>query len=138
MSCKPDIETTKKMYDLYQQGHSCTAVGKAFDVSRQAVFKRFKRQGLKLRETKPLPYLIYLGKKYTLRANGYYGCTKGKRGFLHRAVWEHNNGKIGKGWDVHHIDGDKTNNAIENLELYTKSEHAGKFATGNNQYAKKV
>ena len=138
MSCKPDTKKTKLMYDLYQQGHSCGQVAHAFGVSRQTVFKRFQRQGLKLRKIKPLPYLIYLGIKYTLRSNGYYACTKGEREFLHRAVWEHNVGKINKGWDIHHIDGDKTNNAIENLELYTKSKHASKFNTGNNQYTKKA
>jgi len=137
MSSKPDIKKTKLMYELYQQGHSCGQVAEAFGVSRQTVFKRFQRQELKLRKIKPLPFVMFQDKKYTMRANGYYGCTKGKRGLLHIAVWESVNGKIPKGHDLHHIDHNKANNAIENLELYTKSEHARKFSTGNNQYQKK-
>ena len=55
---------------------------------------------------------------------------------MHRDVWEYYNGKILKGHDIHHIDRDKINNNITNLELYSKSEHAKKFNTGNNQYGK--
>ena len=137
MGCKPDIETTKKMYDLYQQRYSLSQVGKAFGVSRQTVYERFKRRKLKMRTIQPLPFVMFEGKKYTRRANGYYAGTNGKRQFLHRAIWESKNGKIGKGWDIHHIDGDRANNVIENFELYTKSEHTKRFSTGNNQYGKK-
>ncbi len=123
MSCKPDIETTKKMYELYQQGYSLSQVGKAFGVSRQTVYKRFCRKKLKMRTIKLLPFVMFENKKYTLRANGYYACTDGNRHYLHVAIWEYHNGKISKGWEVHHVDGDKTHNAIENYELYSKAEH---------------
>ncbi len=52
---------------------------------------------------------------------GQYFQRKGKR--LHRAVWEYYNGEIPSGYHVHHKDGDKSNNAIENLELKTKHDH---------------
>lgn len=55
---------------------------------------------------------------------------------MHRYVWEYHNGKIPLKHDIHHINHDKTDNRLENLELYTKSEHAKKFNTGNNQYGK--
>ncbi len=55
---------------------------------------------------------------------------------MHRDVWEYYKGKIPEGYDLHHINKDKTDNRIKNLEIYTKSEHASKFATGNNQYGK--
>lgn len=42
---------------------------------------------------------------------------------LHRVVWEYHNGKIPKGYDIHHIDGDKSNNQIENLQCLTRKEH---------------
>lgn len=42
---------------------------------------------------------------------------------MHVVVWEHHNGKIPKGFHVHHIDGDKSNNVIENLKLLSMSEH---------------
>ena len=46
---------------------------------------------------------------------GEYFQRKGRR--LHRAVWEHHNGKIPNGYHVHHKDGDRNNNDISNLEL---------------------
>lgn len=56
----------------------------------------------------------------------YYRCgpyfqRKGKR--LHRIVWEFHNGPIPDGFDVHHSDGDKTNNDIANLQLLSECEH---------------
>jgi len=134
MSCKPDIKTTEKMYELYCQNYSCSQVAEAFGVSRQSVFKRFKRQNLELRKMKPLPFITFEGKKYTLRRNGYYACTNGKRQYLHRDIWKSAYGKIDQGFDIHHIDGDKTHNVIGNYELYSKSEHARRFSTGNNQH----
>ena len=62
------------------------------------------------------------------RFNGasYYKCgpyfqRKGVR--LHRAVWEYHNGMIPSGYHVHHKDGNRSNNAIENLMLLQESEH---------------
>ena len=56
-------------------------------------------------------------------ATGYYlNSTTRKR--LHRAVWEYHHGEIPKGWQVHHVDGDKSNNDISNLLLVPKSIHA--------------
>ena len=56
----------------------------------------------------------------------YYRCgpyfqRKGKR--LHRMVWEFHNGPIPDGYDVHHMDEDRTNNDIGNLQLLSESEH---------------
>lgn len=42
---------------------------------------------------------------------------------MHRYVWEHYCGKIPEGFQVHHIDGDKSNNVIDNLALMTNSAH---------------
>jgi hypothetical protein len=40
-----------------------------------------------------------------------------------RHVWEQVNGPIPPGMGIHHRDGDKLNDTIENLQLVTKSEH---------------
>ena len=42
---------------------------------------------------------------------------------MHRYVWEYYNGKIPKGYEIHHIDGDKGNNDISNLECISKKSH---------------
>ena len=41
----------------------------------------------------------------------------------HRYVWMEHYGEIPKGMIIHHIDGNKFNNSIENLKCITSSEH---------------
>lgn len=43
-----------------------------------------------------------------------------------RWVWINYNGAIPDNMDIHHIDGDKSNNEIENLELISRSDHLKK------------
>jgi len=43
--------------------------------------------------------------------------------YEHHYVWEKENGKIQEGFVIHHIDGDKHNNAIGNLLCMTEKEH---------------
>ena len=43
--------------------------------------------------------------------------------FEHNIVWEKNYGKIPQGMQVHHIDGNKQNNNIENLKLIDALTH---------------
>jgi predicted nucleic acid-binding Zn ribbon protein len=43
---------------------------------------------------------------------------------LHRAVWTAYHGEIPKGYHIHHLDGDKQNNDIENLVLIRGEEHS--------------
>lgn len=49
---------------------------------------------------------------------------------------EFHNGKIPKGWDIHHIDEKKENNSPENLECLPKYEHTRLYSPHNNQYTK--
>lgn len=63
------------------------------------------------------------GYRFTLCKNGkYYRCAKLKKN-MHRYVWEYYNGEIPEGFDVHHIDFDRSNNDISNLQLLSKDEH---------------
>lgn len=68
-------------------------------------------------------YIEYNGLKFCRdEKTGYYlNSTIRKR--LHRYVWENEVGEIPKGYHVHHIDGDKSNNSIDNLALITASGH---------------
>lgn len=68
------------------------------------------------------------------RGGGYHYCRtdpphpkRNLKGLypLHRVVMENSLGRLLlDGEDVHHKDGDKNNNNIENLEVMTKSAHA--------------
>lgn len=65
--------------------------------------------GIKFREEWPGGYYIHNFKNYNMR--------------MHRFVWEYYNGEIPEGYDVHHIDGNKGNNDISNLQLLPSTMH---------------
>ncbi len=52
---------------------------------------------------------------------GYYFSSK--HGLLHRKIWHKINGPIPRGYVVHHKNGVRTDNRIENLEVMPKREH---------------
>lgn len=62
----------------------------------------------------------FLEGKRTRIKHGYHYC--GKK-LLHRMIWEHYKGPIPKGHVIHHKNGNKMNNTIENLECMSHAEH---------------
>jgi hypothetical protein len=125
-----------KAYDLYLSGLSLEQVANNIGVTRQCVYKAFKKRGYSLRGVNFRPFQEYNGLKFSLRNTGYYSLTTDKRCLMHRYVWENINGKIPFGFDIHHINNDKSDNRIENLECLPKSEHTKKYSPHNNQYTK--
>lgn len=62
--------------------------------------------------------------KRNIGTNGKYSNV-GRIG-VHRLIWMvANQAEIPEGYDIHHIDGDKHNNSIYNLELIEHKEHIG-------------
>lgn len=71
-------------------------------------------------------FKVFKGRKYRLCWPGpYYRAEGWGKGIsnLHRARWEYYRGPIPEGFDVHHKDGNGTNNKMSNLELVERSEH---------------
>lgn len=80
----------------------------------------------------------FIGNKLS---NGYYHTTltddngKENKGYLHRFIYEAVYGPIPEGLQVNHIDEDKGNNRIDNLNLMTRKENIN-FGTRNERVAK--
>ena len=119
---------TEDIKELYLNGYSYNDIAIIYDMSRQAVWERMKRLGVPARQKKLLPFVMYDGIKFTVSSTtGYFRNTdRTSRGLaisLHRYKYELENGVIPPGWDVHHIDLDKTNNKLSNLTAMSKSDH---------------
>lgn len=72
---------------------------------------------------------------------GYYIiglCIKQSKKYylVHRLVYEAFNGKIPEGYEVNHINEDKTDNRLENLNLMTRKENVN-WGTGHQRSAAK-
>lgn len=67
---------------------------------------------------------IYFGKKFYKNSSiGYWQSTKSAAIYAHRWVWMMYFGEIPKGMHVHHIDGNRSNNDITNLQMLKPSDH---------------
>ena len=67
---------------------------------------------------------LYEGTRVWFDAKG-YACVwrDGKTKKVHVLVWESANGPKPHGHDIHHIDEDKANWTLENLQLLTTTDH---------------
>ncbi len=76
--------------------------------------------------------------------SGYYQITSRKEGNnakkLHRLIYEDEFGKIPEGGIIHHIDGNKLNNNIKNLQCINESFHHYLHSRGENNamYGRKL
>ena len=66
---------------------------------------------------------IFNGVTFVRDKSGYYRVSTNYSITMHRYVWEYYNGKIPDNCEIHHIDGNRGNNSIDNLQLMTVKEH---------------
>jgi len=79
----------------------------------------------KLSTTRGGTMVVFLNRRFYLTKAGYYRNDKdGGERMLHRAVWVFHNGEIPEGYQIHHIDHDRGNNDISNLQLMLTADHA--------------
>jgi len=73
----------------------------------------------------------YNGLAYQLNNKGYYARSNSRKKddgevFLHRQIWVDSYGKIPDGLTIDHINNDKTDNRLENLQLLTRADNSAK------------
>lgn len=71
-------------------------------------------------------YIVYKGERFRLQTSGRYyqsGNKEASERLLHRRIWVDNFGSIPDGMHVHHINGDWSDNRIDNLDLVRAKSH---------------
>ena len=97
---------------------------------------------------------VYLFQKHKwFKSKGYFACYLGRRPnrefiYLHRLIWKLEYDNIPEKYEIHHINGNKVDNRLQNLECLSKSEHRkrhnnqvqllGIESRGNNNGASKL
>ena len=88
------------------------------------------------------PLLVTKYGRAKIDSNGYYRITSRKEGnhrkLLHRLIFESVHGEIPEGYCVHHIDGDRLNNCILNLELLSLNYHQSMHNIGNDELHRRI
>lgn len=125
------------MYDAYIGGMSLSAIGTLYGKTRQAVYDTFRSRGYPLRSKKLVGARMVGGIRYTLDGAGYLrGTADGHRVYLHKVVWEAAHGPLPVRNQLHFIDGDKQNCALENLEVVPYEMLSRTFnPSGRNQFS---
>lgn len=126
------------MYAMYKTGKSLEYIAGIYKQSRQSIYDVFSTRGYKLRSKELKGLTIIDGHRFTLMKGGYLrGTVNKKRVTIQKYVWEKIKGLVAQGFVIHHIDGNKLNNDITNLELVGFKDMSKKFnPKGNNQYKK--
>jgi hypothetical protein len=121
------------IYNDYQTGLSYSKLSKKYDIHPSTIRLLFIKNRLQIRPRGIKPYIIFDNSKFYLASDGYWRNSIKSNYMLHQAVWEKHNGKIPQFFDIHHIDGNKSNNDIKNLIAIKHSEHTKINASENGR-----
>jgi hypothetical protein len=150
--CRRLIIPSQKIADMYISGMSATEVAKELGITYQCVYDRLAEVGVKTRTRQEQikmmisrgTYNLPMGEKSklwrggtTFDSNGYKYINVGG-GYIaeHRLIWEKHNGPLPSRWVIHHLNGIKTDNRIENLSGVPRKEHSPKKIT--EPYKKRI
>lgn len=114
----PEAELIRR----YAKGEGTPALARAYGVSERTICLRLRALDVRMR---PPSYWHKPGGPRWLSSLGYSTTTNrdGAEVLIHRACWEAYNGPIPAGRYVHHINRDRADSRIENLQLVTPTEH---------------
>ena len=132
--------------EMYESGMSAVEIAKEFGITYQCVYDRLAETGIKTRNRREQiakmmergTYNVPKGEAHKnwrggkTNWNGYIGIkVEGKRKYIpeHRHVWEQHHGPLPKDWIVHHLNGIKDDNRIENLVAMPRKMHSPKSIT---------
>ena len=137
--------SNEKIKHLYLSGLSAPAISEKLNITNQCIYDRLAEARVKTREHGEAQKLAYKTGRYIVLSGEKSSAWKGgrsidqngyveirinkKKYFEHRFVWEKVNGKIPKGYIIHHLNGDKQDNRIENLCMLPRKEHSPKTIT---------
>lgn len=130
-----------KIINLYKSGKSRLELSRIFKVSEGVIRNRLIKNNVSLRNIKEAFVYIDQSREKSNKWNG--GKIKNGDGYIliykpehpravsgnyvyeHHLIWEEANGKLlPSNWVIHHINGIKDDNRIENLAAMSKSEHS--------------
>ncbi len=138
MKSHPEIKTNC-IINLYKRGFSLPAISEKIGITNQAIWERLKKAGVNRRSHSVATKLAYergrlkyqcgeqhhswKGGKYKDK-NGYIWIMINKKQYAeHRIIWEKYNGKLKTDWIVHHLNGIRDDNRIENLQGMPRKRH---------------
>jgi hypothetical protein len=107
-------------------------------ISQQARKLNLKRR--RHRDKSKLKLINGVWFAYSIRPDGYVQISSptlapSYLAFEHRYVWESKHGTLKDGYEIHHIDGNRQNNEIQNLECVTTAEHHARDRKVRNSMA---
>lgn len=120
-----DPGVVERILTMYEFEESIRGIAKVMDLARRRITKTLTENNIKIR---PLyaghkEHITFNGRKYRLRSDGYWKSTTKPETYLHRDMWEKENGKIEEGHEIHHKDDNKSHNETSNFESLTKAAH---------------
>ena len=134
--------SSDKIKEMYLSGMSASEIGKDLNITYQCVYDRLAEIGVKTRNRREQikmmiergTYNVSKGENHknwnggtTIDRWGYRKVNiNGKYILEHRYVWEDINGELQKNWIVHHLNGNKLDNRIENLVAMPRKHHSPK------------
>ena len=117
-----------EMAARYEAGEDAHELARVYGTCHLTMLQRLRSAGVAVRR-RGMPFRSTYG--YRPGASLYVGSEAylltfdraGEGCAIHRACWEAHHGPIPTGYIIHHINGDPTDNRVENLACMTNGEH---------------